>query len=271
MNIFCIYYKNRQHIGFFVCVIFVFLPLFSAFADPTDHGRFSDLEDDYTQSTLSIVIPILLLIGLGGFFLFFWLKDVWAKNKESIQSIMVFIAIIAAVAFVGKCSFENSHKSQDNSQHQYVPPSQLSQPNSYQQQHNTPSYTPQLKYRTEYYEERCVRCYGSGYIACDRCNGGGYVEHTCSNCNGYGYTTVTKYDIEYNDPFDFLSGVKSRTPYTEKMYCFHCQGSGKIRSDCPKCGVDNSFGPGIYSSTITCPSCNGQGVLKKSRQVSYYE
>lgn len=263
--------KNQQYIRIFVCVLLVFLPFFTALADPADHGRYSDLDDDYTPSKFSIILPLLILIGLVGFFLFFWLKDVWSKNKESIQSVFGFIAIIAVIAFIGKCSSENNHNSQRNSQHQYIPPTQSSSTNTYQQPKQAPAYTPQLKYRTEYYEERCERCYGSGHIACDRCNGRGYVENTCSECNGYGYTVVTKYNVEYNDPLDFLSGVKSKTPYTEKMHCFHCQGSGKIRSSCPKCGADNSYGQSIFSSTIVCPSCNGQGIVKRSRQVPYYE
>lgn len=271
MKIFFLLSKHQQYLRIFVSVLFVFLPLFSTFADPADHGRYSDLDDDYTPSTLSIVIPILILIGLGGFFLFFWLKDVWSKNKDSIQSVLGFIAIIAVVAFVGKCASENSHQSNTNSQREYSQPSQNPQPNSYKQPTQTPSYTPQLRYRTEYYEDRCERCYGTGHITCDRCNGRGYIEYTCSECNGSGYREVTKYYTEYNDPFDFTSGVKSSTPYQEKLPCFNCHVSGKIRRGCPKCGVDNSFGPSIYSSTITCPYCNGQGILKKSRQVPYYE
>lgn len=263
--------KSQQYLRYFISVVFLLLPLFSVLANPSDHGRYSDLSDDYTPSNISIVIPLLILIGLGGFFLFFWLKDVWAKNKESIQSALGIIAFIAIVAFVGKCTSENYHNSPKDSQYQYVQPTQSSQPNSYKQPIQVPSYTPQLKYRTEYYEERCERCYGTGHIACDRCNGRGYVENTCPECKGYGYTTVTKYNIEYNDPLDFMSGVKCKTPYTEKIYCFHCHGSGKVTSSCPKCGVDNSYTPSIILSTITCPSCNGQGIIKRSRHVSYYE
>lgn len=262
----------QPYIRVFVFTGLLILPFLSALADPADHGRYSDLDDDYTPSTFSIVIPLLILIGLAGIFLFFWLKDVWSKNKDSIQSVLGFIAIIAAVAFVGKCASENKQHSNGNSQHQYIQqPAQNSQINSIQHKNQTPAHTPQLKYRTEYYEERCELCYGSGHVSCDRCNGRGYIEYNCPECNGSGYRTVTKYNVEYNDPLDFLSGVKSRTPYTEEVPCFNCHVSGRTRSACPKCGVDNSYGSNLYSSTITCPSCKGQGILTKSRQVPYYE
>lgn len=271
MNLFRFISKYNQYIRLLVCIAFLLVPFLSADADPAAHGRYSDLDDDYTPSKFSIAIPLLILLGLCGFFLIFWLKDVWSKHKDSIQSVLGFIAIIAVVTFVGKCASENSRDTQSNSQPQYVQPTNSSHPNSSLQQTPTPVYTPQLKYRTEYYEERCERCYGSGHVACDKCSGRGYIEMNCSECNGYGYTTVTKYNIEYNDPLDFLSGVKSKTPYTENMHCFHCHGSGKIRSACPKCGVDNSYGPSMVLFSLTCPSCNGQGILKKSRQVPYYE
>lgn len=252
-----------------LCTLFCLSSLF-AWADPAAHGRYSDLVDDYEPSTLSIVIPIILLVGLGGLFLYFWLKDFWSKNKDGIQSVLGFIAVIAVVAFVGKCSSESnksSNQSSNSSPSQYTSPTQ-------QQQHSQPqNYAPvrQLRYRTEYYDETCDRCHGTGRVTCDRCGGRGYVEVYCQECNGQGYTTETRYDIEYNDPLDFMSGVKSRTPYTEKMYCFHCGGTGKLRSGCPKCGIDNSSTQGMFATTISCQACNGNGTIQRSLQVPYYE
>ncbi len=169
---------SQLYIRLFVCSAFVLLSFCPAFAAPADHGRYSDLYDDYTPSTFSIVVPIILLLALGGLFLFFWLKDVWSKNKDSIQSVLRFIATVAVVAFVGKCVSENSHDSKNESSHQYTPPTQTPiQLRS--NQNTTPIYTPQVKYRTEYYNEICEHCNGTGWTICDKCNGRGYIEKYC--------------------------------------------------------------------------------------------
>lgn len=271
MDLFRFISRFQSYIRLFVFIAFVLLSFCSAFADLADHGRYSDLDDDYSPSTFSIVVPIIFLLALVGFFLFFWLKDVWSKNKDTIQSAFGFIAIIAVVAFVGKCVSENSHDSKSNSSNQYSQPTQSSNPVPVSNQNSTPTYTPQVKYRTEYFDQNCEYCNGTGRITCDKCNGRGYIETYCSECNGNGYTIITKYNIEYNDPLDFLSGVKNRTPYTEKMYCFHCSGTGRIKSGCPVCGVDYTSMQGFFATTIDCYYCNGSGTVRRSRQVPYYD
>lgn len=271
MDLFCFISRLQSYIRPFVCIAIVLLSFCPAFADPADHGRYSDLDDNYSPSTFSIIIPIILLLALGGFFLFFWIKDIWSKNKDSIQSTLGFIAVIAIVAFVGKCVSENDHGTKNNSLHQYTPPTQISNPTSIPNQNSTPICTPPVKYRTEYYDEICEHCNGTGRITCDKCNGRGYIEKYCPECNGNGYTVITKYNIEYNDPLDFLSGVKSKTPYTEKIYCFHCSGTGRLKSGCPQCGADYTSMPGIFATTIECYFCNGSGTVRRSRQVPYYD
>lgn len=75
----------------------------TAFADLSNRGRL-----DYEHGEYEWVIPALVLVGLGGFFAYFFLKDFWRKNKDEIfatlgvifQGGLILLAIYGAYHFV---------------------------------------------------------------------------------------------------------------------------------------------------------------------------
>lgn len=71
--------------------IFILIPLF-VFADVQNRGRL-----DYEHHQWEFVIPLLLLLIGGGFFLFYWAKDYWHKHKDDILGFLSLMIIVAGI------------------------------------------------------------------------------------------------------------------------------------------------------------------------------
>ena len=264
-SLYCEFPKKFPILRVFTLVLFFSISA-AAFADPADHGRLTDLEDDptlnTTLNTFSIVIALILLIVIGGGILIVFLADYWKKNKDNILSFLGFAVIIGVVIFIGKCSSEN-RTNKTNNNPSYTP--NQTYPNTQRPSNNYQQPVKQLRYRTEYYEGRCESCYGAGLMVCDRCNGNGYIEVVCSNCNGNGYKEV--YRVVRQDLFN----PDDKEYGWEYESCRQCFGKGKVKKACPKCDNDYPICNSLIKTFTTCSTCHGSGKVIKSRQVPYYE
>ncbi|MGM9863528.1 MAG: hypothetical protein ACI305_04610 [Lepagella sp.] len=248
-----------------------------AFADYSSHGRPWDADDNYDSShglwvVLGIIaLGVIIFIGAVA-------KNVWDNHKDSIKEgfgTLVFFGVCILLFLGGKtCSESNKNASDNNvSTHQYVSPSPQTNTQIYQPTlpNNNNSYNNQRmqqpQFRTEYYDEKCYRCSGTGQIVCPYCSGKGYEKVSCSNCNGRGYKQVYKVVRSTLDPATWEETDKVYG--YEDEYCTYCFGTGYKKSRCSHCNSEYPYGNSLISTYITCPECRGQGVFHKSRQVPY--
>lgn len=72
-----------------------------AFADMSSRGKSSDLPG-YGHGKYEFLIPLLILVALGGVFLYFWGKDFLTKHKDfgkEVKSTISLLGIVAAGGF----------------------------------------------------------------------------------------------------------------------------------------------------------------------------
>lgn len=121
--------------------------------------------------------------------------------------------------------------------------------------------TSQPRFRTEYYDEKCIKCNGSGTINCMYCNGRGYVIEKCLKCKGKGsiYVEKNKYNFLHDEWETFES----------YDICISCFGKGGKEIRCTHCRQFDYLDVISTSSYMVCPNCHGQGILHRSRQVQY--
>lgn len=243
-----------------------------AFADYSSRGRPWDADDNYDSSSgiwivlFVIVVGVVVFIGAAA-------KHTWDNHKNSIKDglgIVAFFGFCIILFLGGKACSE----SRSNNSNHAAPVQQINTP--------SPQYAPahpsnqqaipgvnvdelrqqyQPRYRTEYYDERCSQCYGSGSVVCSFCGGKGYTYVTCSSCNGRGAHHVRKTAQNvFDDSWD--------TYETDEM-CMACFGKGSVEQRCNHCNSDYPYGNSLISTYMTCPTCHGQGVFHRSRQVPY--
>lgn len=248
-------------------VVFWFI---QAYADYSDHGRPWDADENYDSSRgiwfvlFIIVIGVVVFIGAVA-------KHTWDNHKNSIKEGLGIVALfgICILLFLGgKACSEQNHKDNGHSTsvHQQFNPQQNLQDIQKQIQ---PQRQPQLHYRTEYYNETCPTCGGSRFIRCQYCDGKGYMKQTCQDCKGHGYKEVYKVVSAEFDPESPWMHKNPQHGY-EQEYCLACFGKGYNEVKCNHCDNDYPYNT-IFASGHTCPTCNGSGVVERSRQVPYYE
>lgn len=249
-----------------------------AYADYSDRGRFSDLDDNYDSSRglgfLLFVLAVGAIIVVGAI-----AKGVWNNHKDSIKEGLGTIAFFAGCILLflaGKTCSE--HRPKDNGhaqpiQHQsspspqYGPTHPSNQYTQPQRNNNVYQQPQQPRYRTEYYDERCSQCYGSGSVVCTYCGGKGYIQQICSYCQGEGSKQVYKVVRATIDPSTWEE-VDKVYGYESEL-CTACMGSGRKEVRCTHCNSEYPYGNHLISTYMTCPSCRGQGIFHKSRQVPY--
>lgn len=82
-------------------ILLVSLFLFSSlivFADLSNRGRL-----DYDHGEYEFLIPLIILLILGGVFIFYWSKDFWEKNKDEILATLSVFGKGAVILFVLFC------------------------------------------------------------------------------------------------------------------------------------------------------------------------
>lgn len=241
----------------------------SAFADYSYRGRPSDLYDDYDSShglwIAVFILVVLIVVGLGAAG-----KHAWENHKSSIKEgfgIVAFFGGCVLLFLAGKACSEQHPR--DNG-HASPVPQQVQSQQSIQdlQKQIQPQRQPQLHYRTEYYNETCPTCGGSRFIRCRYCDGKGYLKQTCQSCQGHGYREVYKVVSAEIDPATWQE--KNPVYGYEKEYCTACFGQGYKEVKCNHCDNDYPYNTVMASGHI-CSTCNGTGVVERSKQVPYYE
>lgn len=250
-----------------------------AFADYSNHGRPWDASDNYDSShgigfaLFILAVIVIVAIGAAG-------KHAWDNHKSSIKEGLGIVAFFGGCILLflgGKACSESRPKDNGNAvnvqqyhQQYQQHPQQHSQPipgvdvNAIQQQNQQRQ--PQLKFRYEYYYETCSDCYGNGTVNCRYCGGSGWVRSTCQFCNGSGgHRRVRCTSCALNE--------RSVSP---SSYCIECGNTGYIETSCQRCGgsgYESSICPhcDMYEHKMRCPTCSGNGRVKRTRQVSYYE
>lgn len=100
----------------------------SAYADISSLGKTSDLPG-YRHYDFEFFIPLIILLAIGGFIGYYWLKDLYQKHKETFKKIFATIFIFcygAVILFivwwvVGKASFfSRNKKTQEPQQREIV-------------------------------------------------------------------------------------------------------------------------------------------------------
>lgn len=246
-----------------------------AFADYSDHGKPWDASDNYDSShgigfaIFILIILIVIAIGAAG-------KHAWDNHKSSIKEGFGYVAFFGGCILLflaGKACSESHPKDKgvvNYPQQQQQQIQQHSQPipgvdvNAIQRQ--SQQRQPQLKFRYEEYYETCSDCRGSGEVNCRYCGGSGWEKSTCQFCNGSGgHRRVRCTSCALNE--------RSVSP---SSYCIECGNTGYVDVSCQRCGGsghESSICPhcDMYNHQMRCPSCNGSGRVKRTRQVSYYE
>ena len=195
------------------------------------------------------------------------------NNSGCINTIFALIFVPLMLFAIGKgcvsCADELFKSSNNRS---YTPSSSYNQSNSGDRQSNklfTPSSNnnehkeySQPRYRTEYYDENCSRCNGTGIVVCSYCNGKGYIMGKCSNCKGKGSIHIKRRGLN-------VFSNEWETYETDEM-CVSCLGEGLLKQTCSHCSNDNPSGfIGHNSTYMTCPTCQGRRTFRQSRQVQY--
>ena len=243
-----------------------------AFADYSDHGKPWDADENYDSShgiwfaLLLLGICIIVFVGAAA-------KHTWDNHKDSIKDgfgIIAFFGGCILLFLAGKACSEQHRK--DNGHAVPIRQDYNSSPQNRTTKPSNQNVIPgvnvdeirrqsQPHYRTEYYDERCSQCNGSGSIVCSYCGGKGFSNVTCSNCSGRGSHHVRKTAQNvFDDSWD--------TYETDEM-CMACFGKGSVEKRCIHCNSDYPYGNSLISTYMTCPSCHGQGIFHKSRQVPY--
>lgn len=239
-----------------------------AFADYSSRGRPWDADDNYDSSSgiwivlFIIVVGVVVFIGAAA-------KHTWNNHKDSIKEglgIVAFFGVCILLFLGGKACSEQHTKSNDSGNTPNVHQIQQSHPQQTLPQNI--QYQPQLRYRTEYYNETCPTCGGSRFIKCSYCGGNGFIKQTCQYCNGQGYKEVYKVVRAEIDPATWQE-INPVYGY-EKEYCNACFGHGYSELKCTHCDNNYPYNT-VMSSGHICSTCQGTGVVERSRQVSYYE
>lgn len=257
------------------CILLLFSVIVSclcAFADYSSHGRPWDADDNYDSSRglwfVAFVIIVLIVIGICAF-----AKHIWDNNKSQVKEgfgIIAFFGGCILLFLAGKTCSEHNHKDNGHVQPlqqpstpspQYAPTHPSNQFTQPQRSNNVYQQPQQPRYRTEYYDERCSQCYGSGSVVCTYCGGKGYTSVTCTYCGGRGSKHVRK------GGQNFLTG-EWETYETDEM-CSACFGKGVTEQRCSHCNSEYPYGNHLISTYMTCPTCHGQGIFHKTRQVPY--
>ncbi len=255
------------------------------FADYTDRGRPSDFQESHDGPLTYIFMAIGAIIVLA--FIGFWIYDKITSHKKQISdalgTIFAGLLIFGGMLLIGKCgeSLHNSINTNDANSEQVNSNVTSDSPNSFNSTNNQqinqspkPTYTPTLRYRTVEYYENCLNCGGTGKILCPRCNGTGSYKVICSWCNGSGGHSRSRCMYcngkGYTEDDVFGSGNHNcincnGTGYMENR-CEHCSGTGY---ESKTCDIYAEFGQSKHM--VTCPTCNGSGRIRKTRQESYYE
>lgn len=244
--------------------ILLYTFLFSAiqcFADYSDHGRPWDADDNYDSSHgiwfALFILGIIIVVAIYGF-----AKHIWENHKSEVKDgfgIVAFFGGCILLFLLGKSCSESRPKDNGNAVNVHQIQQTKQQP---AQQYQPQPRQPELRYRTEYYNDICSYCSGTGYITCRFCNGTGHLTANCRECNGKGYTEFTMW----------VSGnlYEGGHNVTSHLSCLKCGGKGTETAPCPHCHLigtkNNSFINGN-----TCSTCNGSGRITKSRQVPYYQ
>lgn len=257
-----------------VFLFFLFSIALNVIAAPELRGRPVDLYDDYSPSPLSYIIPILVLLIIGGIFLIIFISDVWRKYKDNILIVLFIGLVLGFIICFAKCSEENRSRPQNEIIKQHPIPQnegvyQQSKPNYHQIQQKHPV----LKYRIEQYSEICAQCYGGGRIECPHCKGKGWKNEACNFCKGTGGEGMVKcLDCKIKEYSASGLGIDPSS-----LDCISCGNTGYVKASCYFCngtGVSSKFceycKPLDYYQ-IQCPSCKGQGSVMRTRQVQYYE
>lgn len=253
-------------------VLLVYSLIISAcyvFADYSSHGRPWDADDNYDSSRGLWFVIFIICVGII-VFLGAVAKHTWDNHKDSIKEglgIVAFLGVCVLLFLGGKACSEQNPKSGDNNNATNIQQVQQTQPQQPVQQNNQ-QYQPQLHYRTEYYNETCPTCGGSRFIKCSYCGGKGFVKQACQYCNGQGYKEVYKVVRAEIDPATWQE-INPVYGY-EKEYCNACFGHGYTEVKCTHCDNNYPYST-VLSSGHTCSTCQGTGIVERSRQVPYYE
>jgi hypothetical protein len=256
-----------KHLALFVSSLIIYASY--ALSDYSSHGRPWDANDNYDSSRELCFVLFIVTVGLI-VFLGAVAKHMWDNHKGSIKDSLGIVALfgVCILLFLGgnTCS-EHHPKSGDNNNATNIQQVQPSQPQQPVPQNNQP-YQPQLRYRTEYYNETYPTCGGSRFIKCSYCSGDGFVKQTCQYCNGQGYKEVYKVVRTEINPATWQK-INPKYGY-EKEYCNACFGHGHTEAKCTHC--DNNYPHNtVLASGHTCSTCQGTGMVERSRQVPYYE
>lgn len=250
----------------FVLIFIVVSSIGLAFADYSSHGRPWDVDDNYDSSRGLWFVLFIVIVGII-VFLGAVAKNTWDNHKELIKEglgIVAFFGVCILLFLGGKACSEqhppNSNSTNTPQTRQVTPQKPLPQ--------NQKQYQPQLRYRTEYYNETCPSCGGNRFIVCNYCGGKGFIKQTCQYCNGQGYKEVYKVVRSEIDPATWQE-INPVYGY-EKEYCNACFGHGYKEVKCTHCDNNYPYNVGMTSGHI-CSTCQGTGVVERSRQVPYYE
>lgn len=237
------------------------LSALQCFADYSNHGKPWDADDTYDSSRglwfaiLVLVVLVLVFVGAAA-------KNTWDNHKSEIKDglgIVAFFGGCILLFFIGKSYFDSNHTDNTANEKQTQQPTTERQNdiNSNASTRNEQQIT--IKYRTEYYDEKCPSCEGSGRIICPYCGGSARMATTCQSCNGSGKRVI------HRTGQNFATGEWET--FEDYDVCMNCLGKGVKETVCSYCKNDNYYGT---PSHIACPNCQGRGVFHKSRQVSYY-
>ena len=97
---------------------------------------------------------------------------------------------------------------------------------------------------TDWENQKCWDCDGTGFVECEECGGWGMWE--CEECNGYGYFECDEWMECPNDECD-----KGMVPCPE--------GCDYGYVDCDKCVLEDS--PSCVRGELPCDVCEGEGVI----------
>lgn len=266
-----------------VCVMILVCVV--AHAGEVPGGRFTDLpgHDGSGSDGVVIVLGVLVLLVVGGFFLYMYVQEHWETVKEVLSA----VAFIGAMVFMGMCASATSkeHAREQRAQERKEMEERVRERRAAEQKAQqkrerenqlerwrTPSGSVSgrtTRRRTVTYYEQCDVCGGRGKVTCKLCGGTGMREKICTYCNGSGGHRRVKC-------FMCKGKGKIKDSYFDEVNCGNCWGSGWVEEYCHWCSgsgkssslCDNCNGM-LSGGQVTCTACGGSGQVSRTREETY--